>query len=97
MASPAPLQQPGSNAGFLGVPAAAAAAHVAGSPPAAGAGQPARVPAVPGPAPAAALPGAGLAGARQQRPAEAAADPQRAAAPARGTNTGKGLRLPANH
>lgn len=81
---------------FSGVPAAAAAAHVAGSLPAAGAGQPARVPAAHGPAPAAALPGAGLAGARQQRPAEAPADLHRAAAPARGPFAGN-QRLPANN
>lgn len=75
---------------FSGVPAAAAAAaaHVAGSPAAAGAGQPARVPAARGPAPAAALPGAGLAGAGQQLPPEAPADLHRATAPARGPFSG---------
>lgn len=81
------LQYTGSNL-FLFVPAAAAA-HLAGSLPAAGAQQPAHVPTAASPPPAAAVPSTGLADARQQHPPEAPADLHHATAPACGPFPGK--------
>lgn len=72
---------------FLLVPTAAAA-HLAGSLPAAGAGQPARVPTAPSAPPAATIPSTGLAGACQQHPPEAPADLHCATAPTRGPSPG---------